>query len=276
MKVVIFCGGQGMRMRPLLPGGVGMRQTDVAPPKPMVHVGRHPLMWHVMKYYAHWGHKDFILCLGYQGESIKNYFLNYNEWISNDFVMTEGGRNVEMTSSDIEDWRIRFCDTGLHSCVGERLMKVREHLGDDDMFLANYADGLSDLPLPPYQKQFEESGAVAGFVCVRPSQTSHLVDSEPNGMVKEIRTYTEADAWINGGYFIFKKELFDYIQPGEDLVREPFHRLIQEGKLFGFKYDGYWTCIDTFKEKEELDQRYADGDTPWRIWDLHEAGEPSC
>src|SRR5258706_2998920 len=138
MKVVLFCGGFGMRMR----------EYSEAVPKPMVPIGYRPILWHVMKYYAHYGHRDFVLCLGFKADVIKNYFLRYDECLSNDFVLTQGGKDVELLGRDIHDWRITFVDTGLTSNVGHRLKLVEKHLQDDPIFLANYTDGLSDVPLP--------------------------------------------------------------------------------------------------------------------------------
>ena len=144
MKVVLFCGGLGTRLR---------EHSDTIP-KPLVNVGYRPILWHLMRYYAHYGHKDFILCLGYRGDLIREYFLKYNECMSNDFTLSEGGRRVELHSSDIEDWRITFVDTGLHSNIGQRLLRVREHLRGEEVFLANYSDGLSDLPLDQHIADF--------------------------------------------------------------------------------------------------------------------------
>src|SRR6188508_322049 len=138
MKVVLFCGGQGMRMR----------EFSDAIPKPMVQIGNRPILWHLMKYYAYFGHKEFILCLGYKSDVIKDYFLNYKEWMSNDFVLRDGGRDIRLLGSDIHDWEITFADTGSQATIGERLLAVRSHLADDEVFMANYADGLSDLWLP--------------------------------------------------------------------------------------------------------------------------------
>src|SRR5215470_8642056 len=140
MKVVLFCGGLGMRIR----------EAGENVPKPMITIGYRPILWHVMKYYAHHGHKDFILCLGYKADTVKNYFLNYNECTSNDFVLSQGGKNMKLFNSDIQDWRITFVDTGMTSNIGQRLKAVEKHLEGEEMFLANYTDGLSDLPLPEY------------------------------------------------------------------------------------------------------------------------------
>src|SRR5580765_8649245 len=171
MKVVLFCGGFGMRMR----------EYSEAMPKPMVPIGYRPILWHVMMYYAHYGHKDFILCLGYKADIIKKYFLEYDECVSNDFVLSRGGKNLQLLSSDIHDWNITFVDTGLTSNIGQRLKAVRKHLGDDEVFLANYSDGLVDLHLPDQISYFEEQETTACFLCVRPSQTFHVVEMERDG-----------------------------------------------------------------------------------------------
>ena len=278
MKVVMFCGGMGMRMRQLGPGaGSGDDTSDL--PKPMVQIGvQRPLLWHVMKYYAHFGHKEFILCLGYRGDAIKRFFLNYNECLSNDFVMSNGGTTLDLLKTDISDWKITFVDTGLKSCIGERLMAVKPYLEDDDMFLANYSDGLSDLPLPAYIDSFKSSGKTAAFLCVRPPHSGHIVHMSGDGQVTAITGMHQGEVWINGGYFVLKKEIFDYMRPGEELVEQPFQRLIEAGQLFAYKYTGFWTCVDTFKEKQHLDTLYAGGDTPWMLWEESKqtaANEPS-
>lgn len=276
MKVVLFCGGLGMRIRPLTPDGQSSGFSDDLP-KPMVHIGgQRPLLWNVMRYYAHYGHKEFILCLGYRADIIKNYFLNYNEYLTNDFVLEEGGAKRSLLKSDIHDWKITFVDTGLTSNVGQRLCAVKQYLEDEEMFLVNYSDGLSNVPLPEYMEEFKATGKVASFVCVRPPQTSHVVQVGADGCVEDIHHIREADVWINGGYFIFRKEIFDYMKPGEELVEEPFRRLISERQLYAYRYEGFWACIDTFKEKQTLDEMMTKGITPWRVWSKDsQATEPA-
>ena len=164
MKVVLFCGGLGTRLR----------DFSEAIPKPLVHIGYRPILWHVMKYYAHYGHKDFILCLGYKADLIKNYFLNYNECISNDFTLNNGGQSLSLLNSDIHDWNITFVDTGLHSNIGQRLKAVQKHLENEEVFLANYSDGLTDLILPEAIEKFYHIDKIVSFLSVRPSQTFHF------------------------------------------------------------------------------------------------------
>jgi glucose-1-phosphate cytidylyltransferase len=256
MKVVLFCGGMGTRL--------GDRREQSVP-KPMVKIGLRPILWHLMKYYSHYGHKEFILCLGYKADAIKDYFLNYNEWVSNDFVMANGGKEIKLRKNDIADWTIRFVDTGLKNNIGQRLKAVEEYLSDDDMFLANYADGLSDLNLKDMLSRFMRSDKIACFASVKPSQSFHLVKSGENDLVESISSVRSTDLRINGGFFIFRKEIFKYIKPGEELVEEPFQRLISEKQLIGYKYDNFW-CMDTFKEHQQLTDMINQGNAPWEVW----------
>ena len=257
MKVVIFCGGLGMRLR----------EYSENIPKPMVPVGSRPILWHVMRYYAHFGHKDFILCLGYKGEMIKKYFLEYEETVSNDFVLTEGGRKIDLLSSDIHDWKITFVDTGMASNVGMRLDAVRAHLRGEEMFLANYSDGVSDLPLPEMiDFMVQRPDAVACFAGVAPYATFHLVSVEGDGRVKNIAHVKQTGMRINGGYFVLRPEVFDWMRPGEELVQEPFQRLCSAGRLLSYVYDGFWACMDTFKDKQLLEDLYTRGQVPWEVW----------
>jgi glucose-1-phosphate cytidylyltransferase len=256
MKVVIFCGGMGLRLR----------EHEQHLPKPMIPIGYQPLLWHVMRYYAHFGHTDFILCLGYKADVIKEYFLTYNEALTNDFVLEKGGREVTLLRSDIDDWRISFVDTGLKSNVGQRLKAVEDFI-DDDVFLANYADVLTDAHLPTMIDEFHKRDAIAQMIAVRPTYTFHLVDADERGTVHGMRDVTEANLRINGGYFVFKREIFDFIREGEELVREPFERVMRAGGLSAYLHDGFWVPMDTIKEKQALDEMYSDGDRPWCVWE---------
>ena len=256
MKVVIFCGGLGMRLR----------EYSENTPKPMVNIGYRPILWHVMKYYAHYGHKDFILCLGYKADVIKNYFLNYDECLSNDFVLSHGGEKLELLNSDIQDWKITFVDTDLASNIGQRLMAVEGYLEGEEVFLANYSDGLTNLPLPDLIDNFLKHEKIACFLCVKPTQSFHVVSMKNGGVVSEILHVDQTDMWINGGYFIFRQEIFRYINEGEELIQEPFHRLIEREELMAYKYEGFWACMDTFKDKQQLDDMYSRGEAPWEVW----------
>src|SRR5215475_9346340 len=256
MKVVLFCGGLGMRLR----------DYSESIPKPMVNIGYRPILWHVMRYYAHYGHKDFILCLGYKADVIKNYFINYNEYISNDFSMSSGGKELKLVKSDIEDWKITFVDTGIKANIGQRLMAVEKYLEDEEVFLANYSDGLTDFHLPKLIDSVCAQKKVAGMLCVRPNQSYHIVLTKEDGIVEDLQGVDWADLWINGGFFVFRKNIFEYMKCGEELVGEPFKRLIQDGTLVAQKYDGFWISMDTFKDKQRIDDMYYHGETPWEVW----------
>jgi glucose-1-phosphate cytidylyltransferase len=258
MKVVLFCGGLGMRLR----------DYSETIPKPMVNIGYRPILWHVMKYYAHYGHKDFILCLGHRADSVKSYFLNYNECASNDFVLSRGGKKLELYNSDIQDWRITFADTGIESNIGQRLKAVEKYLEGEDEFLANYSDGLTDLPLTDQLAHFRKNGKIASFLAVRPNLSYHLVSlQEGDGnLVSGIHAINNGSVRINGGYFAFKHEIFDYIREKEELVTGPFERLIQKRQLIGYPYDGFWASMDTFKDKQELENLWGSGAAPWEVW----------
>ena len=255
MKVVLFCGGQGLRLR----------EEGRSTAKPLAHIGQRPVLWHLMSYYASFGHRDFVLCLGHRSEEIKRYFLEYEETVSNDFVLSKGGRDVTLLGRDIDEWTITFVYTGLHASVGERLLAVRSHLEGEELFLANYADGLSDLPLDSYIADFVARDRVASFVSVVPNASFHFVDSDAGGNVVALRDVAAARLRINGGFFVFRNSIFDYLRPGEDLVDGAFQRLMQHKQLVGYRYDGFWHCLDTFKDLQELEDLEARGEAPWRL-----------
>jgi glucose-1-phosphate cytidylyltransferase len=219
-----------------------------------------------MKYYAAFGHKDFVLALGYKGEAIKRFFLDYDECVTNDFVFENGGARLELLKRDIEDWRITFVDTGQNTNIGGRLLRVRKHLEGEAMFLANYADTLTDLDLDAMVAGFSASDAVAGFACVRPPYSFHLVSFDERARVTRISDVARSDMWMNGGYFVLRQGIFDNLGDGEELVIEGFERLMRQGRLYAHRHETFWTCMDTFKEKQALDERVARGDTPWAVW----------
>jgi len=229
-----------------------------------------------MRYYAHYGHKEFILCLGYKSDSIKKYFLEYHETASNDFVMSEGGRKIDLLSSDIHDWKITFVDTGLNSNIGVRLKAVQPFVENEEMFLANYSDTVSDLPLPEMLECFRREDAVACFAAVTPTQSFHLVSVGEGGYVRSIRHVKDVGMRVNGGYFMVRRELFDWIKPGEELVEEPFQRLAAAGKLLAYPHDGFWGCMDTFKDKQLLEDLYTRGHVPWEVWKTNGLTVNSC
>ncbi len=256
MKVVIFCGGLGMRLR----------EYAENVPKPMVPIGYRPVLWHVMKYYAHYGHKDFILCLGYRADAIKQYFIHYDECVSNDFSLSKGGKDLQLFNSDIHDWKITFAETGMNSNIGQRLKAVEKYLTGEEAFLANYADGLTDLELTKLIEFSKEHGKIATFVSAKPNLTYHVVSAGADGMVNDIKAIRDSELRINSGYFVLKQDVFKYMRDGEELVLEPFRRLIGERQLMAYEHNGFYASMDTFKDKQQLDDLYARGDAPWVVW----------
>ena len=258
MKVVLFCGGLGMRMR---------ESADSVAPKPMAMVGDRPLLWHVMRYYAHFGHKDFIICLGYGASAVKDFFLNYDETRSNDFVIENGARDIKLFKTDISEWRITLIDTGLNSPIGERLRRVRRFVEDEPMFLANYADVLTNAQLPDMIERFGASSAIASLLAVPPKSSHHVVDIDDSGLITQVTPMQDLRQWENGGYFVLRPEIFDYLYEGEDLVEDAIMRLVPLGRVLAYPYKGYWSPADTVKERAQLEEMYHRGTCPWMIWD---------
>jgi len=263
MKVVLFCGGLGMRMR----------EGAASAPKPMNMIGDRPLLWHVMRYYAHYGHTDFVLCLGYGAAAVKDYFIHYNETESNDFTLVAGGRDIKMHSTDITDWNISFIDTGLHASIGERLMKVRHLVQDEETFLANYADTLTDAPLDQLIDRFEQApDAVVSMLAVPPVSTHHVLEVADGGEVTGVRAVTDLMQWENGGYFVMRPTIFDHLREGEEMVPHAFARLVPQRRLFAQRYTGFWRAADTFKDRAELEDMFHRGECPWMLWDAQRGG----
>jgi glucose-1-phosphate cytidylyltransferase len=257
MKVVLFCGGMGTRIR----------EYSESIPKPMIPVGHQPILWHVMQYYSEYGHHDFILTLGYKASIIKEFFLNHKPQTYADCVVSGFGANVELLSEPQKDWRITLIDTGIWRNIGERLWAVRDQVKDEEMFLANYSDGLTDVDLDDMIDKFKKSGKLACFLAGRPPLTYHLADIDDDGRVREFRSSNNSEMWINAGYFLLRPEIFDYMNEGEELVIEPFARLIAEDQLMAYKHEGFWRCMDTLRDRQILEEMVERGDMPWRIAD---------
>ena len=256
MKVVLFCGGLGMRMR----------SGPESLPKPMTPIGSRPVLWHVMRYYAHFGHTEFILALGFGAQSVKDYFLNYEETASNDFVLTKGGADIELLSSDISDWRITFIDTGMDTPIGERLRRVRPYLEDDDVFLANYGDVLTDAPMNDIITDFLATDAAGSLLAVRPQDSFHVVAIGEDSKVTGFEPVADKSFRINGGYFVLRQDIFDFMGPNQDLVMDACVNAAAVGRMRAVEYDGFWAPMDTLKERAALEEMYRHGQCPWALW----------
>jgi glucose-1-phosphate cytidylyltransferase len=255
MKVVLFCGGLGTRIR----------EYSETIPKPMIPVGHQPILRHIMNYYSQYGHRDFVLCLGYKANVIKDYFLNSNRWANSDCVISNYGEQVEILGEQPPDLKVTLIDTGIWPNIGQRLMAVRHLVEHEEVFLANYSDGLSNAPLPEMIDGFVKSDKIACFLAVHPPFNFHLVEFSDIDTVRQFRSSNESQIWINGGYFIFRNKIFDYIKEGEELVLEPFNRLMEGGHLMAYKYEGFWRAMDTLRDRQVLEEMVERGETPCRV-----------
>jgi glucose-1-phosphate cytidylyltransferase len=249
VKVVIFCGGMGVRM------GEATQRI----PKPMISVGHQPILFHIMRWYASWGHKDFILCLGYRQEIVKQWFLDYNEALGNDFVLE--GREIRMHATDMEDWRITFLNTGVHASIGDRLHATEPHVASEDLFLATYGDGLTDAPLDEMIERLRASDKLGIFLSVRPRLSYHVIEAA-DGVLRSVDQMASASVRINGGFFVLRPEIFQDLRPGEDIMDE-IARLAGKGAMLVHEYDGFWAPMDTIKDKQDLDAIVENGNVPW-------------
>lgn len=258
MKVVILCGGLGTRLR---------EETERRP-KPLVPIGERPILWHIMKTYAAFGHTDFVLALGYKGEMIKDYFLNY-EVLYSDFRLSLGTKTVEVldTRNDEGDWRVTLVDTGAETMTGGRLGRLRHYLQKEDAFLLTYGDGVTDVDIDAVLTQHRKSGAWATVTGVRPiSRFGELVvDGD------RVKGFAEkplgGEDWINGGYFVMSPHIFDYLDADDTVLeRSPLERLAAEGRLAVYRHDGYWQCMDTYRDQLLLNEQWTSGQAPWKRW----------
>jgi glucose-1-phosphate cytidylyltransferase len=255
MKVVLFCGGLGTRIR----------EYSENVPKPMIPVGNQPILLHIMEYYSQYGHYDFVLCLGFKASAIKDYFLESRQSAYLDCVVSGYGKKIEILGEKPPEWSVALIDTGVWRNIGQRLVAVKHLVKGEEIFLANYSDGLTDAPLPDIIEAFKKSGKIGCFIAVHPPFTFHLAELDTGGAVTGFRTSEQSNTWINGGYFIFRKEIFDYIHDGEELVHEPFNRLIKEGALMAYRYEGFWRAMDTMRDRQLLEDMVEKGAMPWRV-----------
>ena len=257
MKVVILCGGQGMRLR---------EETEYRP-KPLLEIGGRPILWHIMKIYAEAGFRDFVLCLGYRGQMIKEYFLNY-EAMNNDFTICLGRqqRIAYHNAHAEQDFNVTMADTGLETMTGGRVSIVKKYI-DDDNFMVTYGDGVADLDVRAVFDFHMSHGRVATVTSVRPTSRFGILDLSDKGEVRGFVEKPQLDGWANAGFLVFNRRIFDYLG-GENCIleREPLERLAREGELLAYRHEGFFYAMDTYREYLYLNDLWTSGRAPWRIW----------
>ncbi len=256
MKAVMLCGGLGTRLR---------EQTEFRP-KPMVEVGGKPILWHIMKIFAHYEIRDFVVCIGYRGDVIKEYFLDY-EARNNDFTISLG-RSHDITFHDQHqesDWRVTVADTGAETQTGGRVKRVQRYV-DGDRFMVTYGDGLADVNIKELLAFHEAHGRLATITTVRPLSRFGVLDIDDDGGVEHFREKPQVDGWVNAGFFVFEREVFDYLDEDCVLERDPLERLAKEGQLSAYRHEGFWQPMDTYRESQLLNDLWNEG-APWRVWD---------
>jgi len=258
MKVIILCGGQGTRLK---------EETEFKP-KPMVYVGNKPILWHIMKMYAHYGFNEFILALGYKGDYIKEFFLNQKA-LTSDFTLRTKDFDVEYhmeNREDFDDFKITFVDTGLETMPGERILRCKKYVPkEDDNFMVTYGDGVSDLDLKKeleFHKKQKTIGTLAG---IHPTSKFGIILTDGNNLIKEFTEKPVLNDWVNGGYMIFNKEVFKFLKVGET-EHPALQRLAKSKQLSLYKHNGFWACMDTPKELNDLNNWWNEKKPPWKIW----------
>lgn len=257
IQVVILCGGMGTRMK---------EETEFRP-KPLVEIGRMPIIWHIMKIYSHYGFNDFILPLGYKGDMIKDYFVNY-EWMSNNFTLNIRSRDKRFYyNRKPEDWNITFVETGIETNTGGRVKKIQNYINSDE-FLMTYGDGVSDIDIPNLLKFHRSKNVIATLTGVHPMSSYGVLDIEENGLVKSFKEKPSVEGWINAGFFVFNKKVFDYLDDNVVLEDEPLSRLAKDRQLAVYHHDGFWKSMDTHKDQQLLNKLWNEKHSPqWKIWE---------
>ena len=268
MKVVILCGGLGTRLK---------EETEYRP-KPLVDVGGRPILWHIMKTYAHYGHTEFILCLGYRGTMIKEYFLNY-EAMSNDFTLRLGDQS-DITYHDVhseQGFNVTLAETGLESMTGARVSRVERYI-DGDTFMASYGDGVADVDVGGLLEFHKSHGKIATVTSIHPTSRFGVLEVDDSGLVTRFVEKPTVDGWVSAGYFVFDRRIFSYLNDDPSLVLEqqPLQSLANEGELMCYRHSGFFFAMDTYREYLHLNELWDGGVAPWAVWDPTQAGEQNA
>jgi glucose-1-phosphate cytidylyltransferase len=255
VKVVILCGGLGTRLR---------EETEYRP-KPLVEIGGFPILWHIMKIYSQYGFNEFVLPLGYRGSMIKDYFVNF-EWMSNDFTLRTRSRDkIFHYSKSLDDWTITFAETGAETNTGGRLRKIEKYI-NNDVFMTTYGDGVADINIQKLYEYHKSHNCIATLTAVHPMSFYGVLDIDGNDIVKGFREKPRLDGWINSGFFVFDRKIFEYLGDNDVLEEEPLEKLSQEGQLSVYRHTGFWKSMDTYKDAKLLNKLWEQDSPPWKIW----------
>ena len=255
MKTVILCGGRGTRL--------GEHGASV--PKALIEIGDQPLIWHLLKIYSHFGLNDFVLCLGFMSEKIKRFFIEQH-WQRVDFTLGDNSTPLFFEGNLTEDWRITFAETGSDTNTGGRLKKVQKYLSEDKTFCVTYGDGLANINLDELLAFHRSHGRIATLTAVHPHSNFGIIKLDEENFVTEFREKPVMREWINGGFFVFNREIFDYLDENSVLEGEPLEQLSKEKQLVAYQHTGFWKCVDTYKENIELNQLWNAGSAAWKVW----------
>lgn len=258
MKVVILCGGKGTRLK---------EQTESLP-KPLVDVGGRPILWHIMKIYSAYGFNEFILCLGYKGKAIKEYFMEYLSWKYHDFSVDLNGKKpqVQLLNHDQESWKITFIDTDEETNTGGRIKRIEPFIGEDDSFMVTYGDGVADINIRKLVDFHQTHGLIGTVTVTNPPSQFGLLEVDNDNKVSKFSEKPSTNQWINGGFFVFRREFFEYLCEDDALEQIPLERLVKDAQLMAFRHETYWKCMDTYKDTIQLNELWTRKQAPWKMW----------
>ena len=259
-EVVILCGGKGTRLR---------EQTEEIP-KPLVEIGGMPIVWHIMKSYAHYGFKNFVLCLGYKGEKIKDFFINFYYRAKTDFVIENGQyQSLRISnnpkSNDVYDWKIIFAETGIETNTGGRIKKIQPYIHHETFFVT-YGDGLANINFIDLLNYHKKHKKIATMTCIQPYSQFGIVEIGNNNLIRKYHEKPRMKEWVNGGFFVFNKQIFSMIKNEDILEQEPMRRFEEKKQIVGYPFDKFWACMDTYKDSQKLNDLWNSSNPPWKIW----------
>lgn len=259
MKVVILAGGMGTRFS----------EETVLRPKPMIEIGNRPILWHIMKIYSAYGFDEFIICCGYKGHMIKDYFTHYYMYQADVTFLVKDRKKTEHNNT-VEQWKVTLADTGLHTLTAGRILRIRDYIGEDEEFMLTYGDGVADVDIPSLLKFHKEHGRIATISTTQPEGRFGAISIDPGGRVESFKEKARKDqSWVNIGYMVLNRRIFDYLGDGSEMLEAtPFERLAADGEMMAYRHPGFWSPMDTIKDKAYLEGLWESGKAPWKMWQV--------